>query len=132
VVRLREPVLDAERAAHPAEGVVAAVVEAAATRVPELNAVVHQHGVDAVRHCPGEHLEERRGYEARRATVHAGEAHLARAVHRHEQVRLLPSRAQFSEADVEVADFVARELAPARACRVGQPRDALALQCAVR
>jgi hypothetical protein len=84
VVRLGEPVLDAEGAAHRAERVVAAVVDAAAARIAELNPVVRQHGVDAVRHRAGKHLEERGRDERGRAAVHPSERHLRGAVDRDE------------------------------------------------
>ena len=58
VVGLREPVLDAEAAAHAGEGMVLhSGTDASPAGIAELDAVVGQHGVDAVRDHAGEHLE---------------------------------------------------------------------------
>jgi hypothetical protein len=109
VVGLREPVLDAQQAAHAVERV-QPPADPVPPRLGELDPVVREHSVNAVRERLREHLEERRGDEPGRSPVDASESEFGGAVHRDEQVRFLARSAHLGDVEVEVADLVRGEL----------------------
>ena len=59
---------------------------AVSRRVGEMRPVVGQHGVDLVRQCGCEMLEEVGGYPARRLLVQLDESELRCSVDRHEEI----------------------------------------------
>jgi hypothetical protein len=100
----------------------------------ELDAVVGQHGVDAVGHGLDQVAQEPGGLHLPCAVHEADEGELARAVDGHEQTQLALPGADLGQVDVEVADGVGREalLLGLVALDFGQPADPMPLEAAMQ
>jgi len=98
-----QAVLDAMSSAQSPEGVRESVTARLAS-IGELDDVVCEDCVDAVRNCADQRLEERDGGEGGGSAVEAGEGELGGAVYCDEQVRLALLGANLANVYVEVAD----------------------------
>jgi hypothetical protein len=132
MVGLGQPMLDPMKEAEPVEGM---ATEARGWSLPvlrqigELDAVVGEHGVDAIRDCFDEGLEER-GSGSHIGTLHQfHDGELRGAVDGDEQVELAFSGPHLGQVDMEEADRTGVELLPARpiALDLRQAADAMTL-----
>jgi hypothetical protein len=100
----------------------------------ELDAIVGQHRVDPVRHGLDQMAQEVAGDARDRLLVQFDEGELAGAVDGDEEVEFALLGADLGDVDVEVADWVALELALVRlvAVDLGKARDAVALKAAMQ
>jgi hypothetical protein len=132
VVHLGQPVLDPVLVAHTIEDVLEVPDVLLAGR--ELDAVVGEHGVDAVGNRLDQVAQELRRFHLARALDQAGEGELARAVDGHEQAQLALPGADLGDVDVEVADRVGGEALLARLCcpRSRSTADPVPLQAAMQ
>jgi len=137
MVGLGQSMFDPMKETEPVEGM---ATEARGWPLPvlrqigELDAVVGEHGVDAIRNCFDERLEERGGGS------HVGSLHefndgaLRGAIDGYEQVEFALGGPHLSQVDVEEADRIGVELLLARriALDLGQAAYAVTLQAPVQ
>ncbi len=117
MVGLCKPMFDSMKAAEPIEGVAA---EACGWPLPvlrqigELDAVVGDHGVDAIRNCFNERFEEGCGSSDICFFDELDHSELRGPVDGHEQVKLAFGGSHLGQVDVEEADRIRIELPLAR------------------
>ncbi len=132
VVHLCEAVLDPMLLAHTIEdmGAVPDVLLASG----ELDAIIGQHDVDAVRHSLNQVAQELSRLHLARALHKTNEGELACAVDGHEEAQLALSGLHLGNVDMEVADGVRGEALPLGlvALHLGQAADAMPLKAAVQ
>ena len=132
-----QPVFDSMDAADAIEGVSSEARSwslAVLRQVGELDSVVGEHGVDAVRNGFNERLEEGR------SGPHVGffdefdHSELRSPINGHEQVELAFGGPHLGQVDVEEADWIGVELLSARlvALNFGQAADAMTLQASMK
>lgn len=131
MVRLGEPVFDVVCLAGHVEAHLARPSGVAVTRLlGELNAIVRQNSVDAVRHGCQQVFEELPGCAPVRLVDELGDRKFARAVDADEQVELAFGSLHLSDIDMEETDRVALEALSLRlfALDVWQAGDAVPLK----
>jgi len=104
-------------------------------QIGELDAVVREHGMDAIRDSRDQRLEEscRRLHIGTLDQLH--ESELGSAVDGHKEIELAFGGAYLGQVDMEVADRIALELLPSRlvaAFHLRQAADAMPLQTAMQ
>ena len=133
MVGFGKAVFDSVSVAEPVEGMAAPSGRSSSTvlrQVGELDTVVGEHGVDAVRNSFDERFKEG-GRSPRVSLFHEfDDGELRGPVDGHEQIELAFGGSHLGQVDVEEADRICVELLPARlvALDFGQPADAMALQ----
>jgi hypothetical protein len=137
MIWLGEPVFDATAATHAVEGMSAEACRwslAVLRQVGELDAVVGEHSVDAVRHGFDERLEEGGSGPHVRLLNDLDHRELGGAVDGDEQGELAFGGPHLGQVDVEEADRIGIELFPPGlvAFNVRQPADAMTFQATVK
>ena len=133
VVGFRESVFDSMNMADAVEGMAAEACGwslAVLGQVGELDAVVGEHGVDAVRNRFNERFEEGGSGPHICFFDEFDHRELRGPVDGHEQVELALGRSYLSQVDMEEADRISVELLPASliAFHIGQTADAVTFQ----
>ncbi len=103
-------------------------------QIGKLDAVVGEHGVDAIRNCFHEGFEERGGRSHISSFDEFNDDELRGAVDGHEQIELTLGGSHLCQVDVEEADRIGVELLPAGpiALNLRQTTDAVTLQTSMK
>ena len=137
VVWLGKPMLDPMKDTQPVEGM---ATQARCWPLPilrqigELDAIVGEHGLDAIWNCLDKCVKERGGGLHIGALHEFNDSELRCAVDGYEQVELALGGPHLGQIDVEEADRIGVELLPARLVPLDlrQAADAMALQTTMK
>src|ERR1700757_1517850 len=133
MVRFGQPVVDAMPKTDPVKRMAAKAGRwplAILRQIGELDAVVGEHGVDAIRNSRDQSFEESRRSLHVSTFDQLHESKLRGAIDGHKEIELALRSTHFRQIDVEVANGIALELLPSRlaAFHFRQPADAMPFQ----
>jgi hypothetical protein len=137
MVGFRQSVFDPMEATEPVEGMATETGSwplSVLRQIGELDAVVGEHGVDAIWNCFHERVEERGGRSHVGSFHEFHDSELRCAVDGYEQVELALGGPHLGQVDVEEADLIAVELLLTRliALDLGQTAYAMSLQAPMK